>query len=1067
MQGPRARFLAVLFAIGLASPAASQPPVPPAFEVLRTWDNPPTRPLGGLVEGDGGLYGTSQGGDFARGTIFRLALSVPGATPSIEKVYSFTDAEFAQGRSGAVGQLLRASNGDLYGMRARGYDYTKGGSVFRLSASGVLTTIHDIDSADGVVNDYLDGQGPLVEKDQVLYGVLYYGGTGNRGALFRVGLDGSGYEVFHRFEGPDGDRPEGGLLPLGDWLYGTTAMGGANSAGTLFRIHASSGELQTLHHFILTEGARPRGALALGPDGLLYGAATARGLAGCGSVFSVDPNPPHAIVFLHSFACGSGPEGTNPEGGMVVLAGPGGEPVIFGVATAFSNPGVSAVYRLSPGGPLTVLSTSSWSDRCSSQLRLASDGFIYGQCHGNQPPDAGRVFRVDPTSGTVTTVLRFGRQEGGRIPHALIEGRDGQLYGSMRFGGAQNRGSIYQLSRDGDFRTLHAFTDGAAWWDPGLGPNSTTPMRPSDTFLTHASDGWLYGTRCDGGAQGQGSLFRLDPSSTDPGSDGYEPLHSSGVTSPDDVITSCPHGPLLESTHRPGTFLGTAMGGTLRDAGAAFRFEVGHPPVPLWQPGSVLSTSRYTEPVGALVERPDGAIFSAFTEWNPEYQFTYGGVARSPASGGVSRAVQFLWGGPHGPASGLVQGPSSPSGTFTLYGTTPAGGISGYGTVYKVTVPATGSATVAVLRSFRQGPLDGQGPRAELVRGPGGVYYGTTAFGGQYGYGTVFALGADEQVVTIHHFDHADGANPETQLVAGSDGNVYGVTGAGGPGGGGVLFRLNLVPVVEIGGGPHTVAEGSSVTLVASAADPQGDSALQLAWDFDGDGAFDDGTGDEAVFTADRPSRDGNGQYDVAVRVTDPTGLTATATTTVTVSNVAPSVSIVPPSLTLLVPGESAAFSASFSDPGPDSWRMHVDYGDGAVEDRTPSGPGSLALAHTYAAPGSYEVVVTVTDDDGASGQAVARAHVGSPQANITWLIGRVEGLIGDGTLKLGQGKSLVGKLELALYMLEYGNTKKAITMLEAFIQEVQAFRNAGILEEPVADQLIAIARAAIASLAG
>jgi hypothetical protein len=97
----------------------------------------------------------------------------------------------------------------------------------------------------------------------------------------------------------------------------------------------------------------------------------------------------------------------------------------------------------------------------------------------------------------------------------------------------------------------------------------------------------------------------------------------------------------------------------------------------------------------------------------------------------------------------------------------------------------------------------------------------------------------------------------------------------------------------------------------------------------------------------------------------------------------------------------------------------------------------------------------------------VAQVDVGSPTANINWLIGRIEGLIVDGTLKLGQGKSLVGKLELALNMLGYGNTKKAITMLEAFIQEVEAFRNARILEAPLADQLIAIAQAAIASLAG
>ena len=70
--------------------------------------------------------------------------------------------------------------------------------------------------------------------------------------------------------------------------------------------------------------------------------------------------------------------------------------------------------------------------------------------------------------------------------------------------------------------------------------------------------------------------------------------------------------------------------------------------------------------------------------------------------------------------------------------------------------------------------------------------------------------------------------------------------------------------------------------------------------------------------------------------------------------------------------------------------------------------------------------------------------------------------LIDDDTLKLGQGKSLVGKLELALYMLEWGNTKKAITMLEAFIQEVEAFERGGILNRRLADEFIAAAQAAI-----
>ena len=146
------------------------------------------------------------------------------------------------------------------------------GSIFRLNASGVLTTLHEIARADGIVYEQIGGQGPLVEMDQVLYGVLYYGGTESRGALFRIGLDGTGYEVLHRVGGPEGQRPEGGLVPIGGWLYGTAAIGGADNVGTLFRV-SPLGQFEVLHHFARSsDGAHPRGALVLGPDGLVYGA---------------------------------------------------------------------------------------------------------------------------------------------------------------------------------------------------------------------------------------------------------------------------------------------------------------------------------------------------------------------------------------------------------------------------------------------------------------------------------------------------------------------------------------------------------------------------------------------------------------------------------------------------------------------------------------------------------------------------------------------------------------------------------------------------------------------------
>jgi probable HAF family extracellular repeat protein len=90
-----------------------------------------------------------------------------------------------------------------------------------------------------------------------------------------------------------------------------------------------------------------------------------------------------------------------------------------------------------------------------------------------------------------------------------------------------------------------------------------------------------------------------------------------------------------------------------------------------------------------------------------------------------------------------------------------------------------------------------------------------------------------------------------------------------------------------------------------------------------------------------------------------------------------------------------------------------------------------------------------------------------TPASLIADLITEIESLVDDGTLKLGQGKSLVNKLEQALSTLEAGNSKKAITMLEAFIHEVSAFGNAGILDPTEADRMIAIAEEAISSIPG
>lgn len=140
------------------------------------------------------------------------------------------------------------------------------------------------------------------------------------------------------------------------------------------------------------------------------------------------------------------------------------------------------------------------------------------------------------------------------------------------------------------------------------------------------------------------------------------------------------------------------------------------------------------------------------------------------------------------PYAGLMQ---ADDGTF--YGTTQGGGgtgcgASGCGTVFKITP----QGTLTLLYSFCLGGYpcpDGYGPSAGLVQGTGGNLYGTTAYGGEYGYGTIFKISPAGDLTRLYAFNLPDGAYPFGKLVQGSDGNFYGTTTGGGEGGG-TIFEI-------------------------------------------------------------------------------------------------------------------------------------------------------------------------------------------------------------------------------------------------------------------------------------
>jgi uncharacterized repeat protein (TIGR03803 family) len=132
-----------------------------------------------------------------------------------------------------------------------------------------------------------------------------------------------------------------------------------------------------------------------------------------------------------------------------------------------------------------------------------------------------------------------------------------------------------------------------------------------------------------------------------------------------------------------------------------------------------------------------------------------------------------------------------------LYGTTAYGGSYGYGTVFELSPSPSGGWSEKVLHHFNYDGKDGFNPAAALFADSAGNLYGTTPGGGKFDGGTVFELirasdgSFTEKILHSFVFNGADGVNPFGALIADASGNLYGTTSGGGRYGWGTVFELS------------------------------------------------------------------------------------------------------------------------------------------------------------------------------------------------------------------------------------------------------------------------------------
>src|SRR5579859_6546760 len=163
--------------------------------------------------------------------------------------------------------LTVGPDSDLYGVTSNG-GKNGFGSVFKITPSGSLTTLHSFRGADG--------EGPCglaLGTDGNFYGATA-GDRANQGAtLFKIKPNGTGFQTLYRLGGSEDDGPIVGVIQGQDGsLYGTTSPSGYQGQGTVFKVKTDGTSFRTLHRFTISFSPAPITVIQ-GHDGALYGTA--------------------------------------------------------------------------------------------------------------------------------------------------------------------------------------------------------------------------------------------------------------------------------------------------------------------------------------------------------------------------------------------------------------------------------------------------------------------------------------------------------------------------------------------------------------------------------------------------------------------------------------------------------------------------------------------------------------------------------------------------------------------------------------------------------------------------
>jgi len=362
-------------------------------------------------------------------------------------------------------------------------------------------------------------------------------------------------------------------------------------------------------------------------------------------------------------------------------------------------------------------------------LIQGTDGNYYATTSGGGKYNDGTIFKIT-SAGDLTTLYSFCSQSNaeadctdGEWPYAgLIQATNGNFYGTTYEGGANGEGTVFELTPEPKGGCPSGSNTGNGWCEIVLysfcSHTKCTDGENPQAPLVQATNGNLYGTTSNAGANGFGTVFEITLDGKLTTLHSFDDNDGSG---PDSGVVQATNGVLYGTANSGGLDIVSGSHGTVFQITTAGKLTVLHK--------FAGSPTDGSGPNG-LVQAANGNFYGTTTGGGAHGNGT---VFEITPAGKVTILYSFCseagCADGNSPDAGLVQ---ATNGNF--YGTTTGGGPNGEGEVFEIT-PA---GKLTVLHGFDR--TDGEDPRGGLMQATNGTFYGTTTSGGANDYGTVFSL---------------------------------------------------------------------------------------------------------------------------------------------------------------------------------------------------------------------------------------------------------------------------------------------------------------------------------------